>query len=402
MSKLKSFALILGVLIMSFLVGYLVFAWGEAPGTPPTCPVDYPGCAAPLNVGLTDQTKQGALFIGGGVTAPVFKDSGDTTYFIDPAGQAVTNYSAILKGTVGIGTTTPKSGSGLHAVGEYYGVYGEGTKSGNGIGVEGIGAVFGGYFASSNDKSRVWLGTYDGQGILASSNDSSMGAGYFKNEISGNQVWIASGSGSALGVSGGNIIGIDAAVDDVPGEDRIAGWFQFTGAIKNEPYAFLAQHSKIPEAYYGISTGGKGGSINYGVYSEAESADGDSTATNYAFYGKAYGGANNWGLYIEGDKSYFGGNVGIGTRSPGARLEVASSSGTEMLRLRHTPGAGNTGSVDLFAVRGGDSSITGDTLCANASGSQAICLGQWSETGARWACTVPLPRARALCADFGD
>jgi len=113
MSKLKSFtrqnfltknlsglALILGVLIMSFLVGYLVFAWGEAPGTPPTCPVDYPGCAAPLNVGLTDQTKQGALIIGGGVTAPVFKDSGDTTYFIDPTGQAVTYYSAFLKGHI--------------------------------------------------------------------------------------------------------------------------------------------------------------------------------------------------------------------------------------------------------------------------------------------------------------
>jgi hypothetical protein len=99
MSKLKSLALILGVLIMSFLVGYLVFAqiWQEPTAAPPGG-----NRPAPLNVGLTDQTKQGALFIGGGVTAPVFKDSGDTTYFIDPTGQAGTYYSAFLKGHIAI------------------------------------------------------------------------------------------------------------------------------------------------------------------------------------------------------------------------------------------------------------------------------------------------------------
>ena len=109
MPKIKSISLILGVLIMSFLIGYLVLAWTEPSVAPPGCLAGQPGCDAPINAGPTDQTKQGALIIGGGVTAPVFKDSGDTTYFIDPAGQAVTNYSAILKGNVGIGTTEPNA-----------------------------------------------------------------------------------------------------------------------------------------------------------------------------------------------------------------------------------------------------------------------------------------------------
>jgi len=109
MTKIKSLALILGVLIMSFLIGYLVLAqtWSDAPEAPPGCPAGYPGCDAPLNVGPSNQTKSGALTIGGGVTAPSFYDSAGT-YFVDPAGQAVTNYSAILAGNVGIGIVKPQ------------------------------------------------------------------------------------------------------------------------------------------------------------------------------------------------------------------------------------------------------------------------------------------------------
>ena len=97
MSKTKSFALILGVLIMSFLVGYLVFAWVEAPQAPPGCPAGYPGCDAPLNVSSTPQSKPARL------TFTEFYDYNNTAYYINPDGQSV------FAGNVGIGTTEPNA-----------------------------------------------------------------------------------------------------------------------------------------------------------------------------------------------------------------------------------------------------------------------------------------------------
>ncbi|MBZ9578469.1 shufflon system plasmid conjugative transfer pilus tip adhesin PilV [Patescibacteria group bacterium] len=103
MSKLKSFALILGVLIMSFLVGYLVLAWTEPAVGPPGGNVP-----APLNVGGGAQTKTGTL------SFPTFYDSNDNSWWVDPAGGAG-GYSALFQGKVGIGTTTPAQR--LHVVG---------------------------------------------------------------------------------------------------------------------------------------------------------------------------------------------------------------------------------------------------------------------------------------------
>jgi len=59
----KLLPLILSVLILSFLTAYWIFAFTDAPGTPPECPADYPGCDAPINVGSTAQTKSGDLTV---------------------------------------------------------------------------------------------------------------------------------------------------------------------------------------------------------------------------------------------------------------------------------------------------------------------------------------------------
>jgi hypothetical protein len=80
----KNIALCLGVLIMSFLIGYLVFAWTEPTAAPPGYNV-----SAPINVGSGGQRKTGALNIAGG-----FESEGVTLL-------------ATLGGTVGIGTATP-------------------------------------------------------------------------------------------------------------------------------------------------------------------------------------------------------------------------------------------------------------------------------------------------------
>ena len=84
MQKTKSIALILGVLTMSFLVGYLILAaWTEPTTSPPGGNVP-----PPLNTSLNAQSKEGALVVGA-------NPSVGTTSLI------------VLNGNVGIGTTTP-------------------------------------------------------------------------------------------------------------------------------------------------------------------------------------------------------------------------------------------------------------------------------------------------------
>ena len=89
MRKTKNIALILGVLVMSFAVGYLAIAWTDAPtGIPPDCPSGYSGCDAPIHVGGTGQTKSGALTVQGDFTAPVFYDANDSLFYVNPAGAS--------------------------------------------------------------------------------------------------------------------------------------------------------------------------------------------------------------------------------------------------------------------------------------------------------------------------
>jgi len=56
----EGIALVLGVLIMSFCLGYLVLAWTEPTQSPPGGNVP-----SPLNVGSTSQTKTGNLTLPG-------------------------------------------------------------------------------------------------------------------------------------------------------------------------------------------------------------------------------------------------------------------------------------------------------------------------------------------------
>ncbi|MBZ9569905.1 hypothetical protein KJA16_03295, partial [Patescibacteria group bacterium] len=98
MSKTKSLALISGVFIMSFLVGYLVLAWTEPTAAPPGANVP-----APINVGTTPQTKEATLTINPGeLQAQLFRDIDlGGAWYVNPSGTSV------FSGNVGIGTTSP-------------------------------------------------------------------------------------------------------------------------------------------------------------------------------------------------------------------------------------------------------------------------------------------------------
>ena len=104
MQKAKNLALVLAVLTMSILLSYLVLAWTEPSGPPPTGNVP-----APLNVGSIQQWKQGGLGVGaktfdltsGQIAASRFYDRDDSAWSIDPSG------TSLFSGNVGIGTAAP-------------------------------------------------------------------------------------------------------------------------------------------------------------------------------------------------------------------------------------------------------------------------------------------------------
>ena len=98
MSKIKSLSVLFGVLIMSLVISCLVLAWQEPPTSPPN-----ENIKAPINVGDSQQWKQGGLGIGTKVTdlssgqmaASLLYDRDALSFFIDPSN---TNLSAYLAG----------------------------------------------------------------------------------------------------------------------------------------------------------------------------------------------------------------------------------------------------------------------------------------------------------------
>jgi hypothetical protein len=83
-NKIKNLSFVLSVLVLSFSLGYLAIAWSEPSQTPPDG-----GTAAPLNVSINAQAKEGALIVG--------------------ANSAVETGLIVQYGKVGIGTTDPQA-----------------------------------------------------------------------------------------------------------------------------------------------------------------------------------------------------------------------------------------------------------------------------------------------------
>ena len=76
------------------------------------------------------------------------------------------------------------------------------------------------------------------------------------------------------------------------------------------------------------------------------------------------------------------GSVGVGTDSPGAKMEIVSGV-QNTLRLRKT--AGIAGSIELFPAVGDGTSRTGTALCQTVSAT-SLCLGYWASSGTLSTC----------------
>jgi hypothetical protein len=84
-------------------------------------------------------------------------------------------------------------------------------------------------------------------------------------------------------------------------------------------------------------------SQNYGVYGKVTGA---SSQTTYGVYATASGGTTNYGVYSAAGTNYFAGNLGIGTTTPGAPLEILGGYDANNPKSLSIAGrAGGTGAV---------------------------------------------------------
>ena len=301
MQKTKSIALILGVITMSFLVGYLILAaWTEPTTSPPGGNVP-----PPLNTSINAQAKEGALVVGANPSVGI-------TSLI------------VLNGNVGIGTTNP--GEKLEVVGN---IISKGTSWTT-------------RSAAGNDDG--WFGVTYGNGLFVAVGalldrvmTSPDGINWTARSAAGdNDNWYAVTYGNGLFVA----VAISTSEDVVMTSPDGINWTARSAAGDNDYWYDVTYGNGLFVAV--ASNGGdrvmtSPDGINWTARSAAGNDDGWNAVTygNGLFVAVSYSGdrvmtsgkteisalAHN-NIY-QGGMSIMGGNVGIGTTTPSQKLDVA-------------------------------------------------------------------------------
>jgi len=196
MEKVRPFALILGVLIMSILIGYLVFAW-----TGPTANPLSGNVPPTLIGGGKSQTKEGPLTLS---------TSTDSIFTLNRVGATNPTYfrlgtdDALVINNSGVDTLTLKNGRvGIGTEPSYkLDVNGDariatnlevGTTSISGFGIRAVGSTMGGYLKDSNNFGLACAGWWN-YGIFAYSNYSTGRAVYaYQYDSSGYAIYAYGG-----------------------------------------------------------------------------------------------------------------------------------------------------------------------------------------------------------------
>lgn len=114
------------------------------------------------------------------------------------------------------------------------------------------------------------------------------------------------------------------------------------GAFNN---ATISGSGSVTEASatYSVVDHGSTGTVAtaYGVYADVQRNAAGAITNAHGIYIDTLQGTNRWGVYQAGplDNNYFAGNVGVGTTTPGARLDVADTGTTTSAII--VPRAGN-------------------------------------------------------------
>jgi len=291
MTRIKSIALILGVLIMSLTIGYLVFAWTEPTSSPPGGNVP-----APLNTGPNDQTKPAKLYFS------AFYDSNNIFYFVDPSAS----FSAFFAGSVGIGTVAPGNIITIRVKDLInFGNYNYST--------------FLGYQAGNNNQTdyNVAIGNnalYSNQSSFYNTAIGTFALKNFASSVQGNNT--AVGHSALAGQSGSNFskntaVGAFSLTPVTTGTENTAignssGFSLTTGSYN----IFLGASAGINSP----TTGNNNILIGYKIDTPASNTSNFLSIGNLIFASGGFGQGTSVGT----------GNVGIGTPNPTSRLTVIS------------------------------------------------------------------------------
>ncbi|MDD5750127.1 MAG: hypothetical protein PHU56_00545 [Candidatus Pacebacteria bacterium] len=156
-------------------------------------------------------------------------------------------------------------------------------------------------------------------------------------------------------------------------QTRLTGTYNYNHFVGFQNRGDMASSGTLDNyyAFLSVPRGDAGTITNYYHFTNNDATYAVSSAIDneYGLYVKSLNGTNKFGVYVQSDKSYFGGNVGIGTTTPqvklhlydntnvitGLRVENISSGTVADARLStydasghyfviSTPGTGNTGS----------------------------------------------------------
>jgi hypothetical protein len=279
--KIQRFILLMvGILAMSFAIGYLVFAWVEPGANPPQENVP-----APINVGDVEQYKAGrlgvytngvdtsyGLTVGSATTPRGIKATG-SSYLEGPLQVTATTTLATAAGNVGIGTTSPA----------------------NKLDVNGITRISNGYLLIAPSLQPYGL-VVDNNAIIGGS----LGVG--------GSIPIA---GTALSV-GGNT--------EVSGILKVSDYVLVLSSTK--PYGLVVHNNAIIDGSLGL-----GGSIP--IAGIPLSVGGDAQVSGILTADKIGVGTNpgSYRLNVNGP-TYISGSLGLGTFS-GFRLTLPNSAGMD-------------------------------------------------------------------------